>query len=79
MAVDFGGFGSGVDSDADCLLIDIPIGLPESLEDEVKRPDQQLRVRLQGKQSSVFNTPCRQAVYWIGYNKMDSFSEELLE
>jgi len=50
--------------DADCLLIDIPIGLPERLDDEVGRPDQQLRERLHGKKSSVFNTPCRQAVIY---------------
>lgn len=49
--------------DADSLLIDIPIGLPETLEDEIGRPDQRLRERLHGKKSSVFNTPCRQAVY----------------
>lgn len=49
--------------DADCLLIDIPIGLPETLEDELGRPDQQLRERLYGKKSSVFNTPCREAIY----------------
>lgn len=49
--------------DADSLLIDIPIGLPETLADELGRPDQQLRARLHGKKSSVFNTPCRQAVY----------------
>jgi len=49
--------------DADILLIDIPIGLPEKIEDELVRPDQQLRDRLHGKKSSVFNTPCRQAVY----------------
>ncbi len=49
--------------DADCLLIDIPIGLPETRQDELARPDQELRKRLPGKKSSVFNTPCRQAVY----------------
>ena len=49
--------------DADCLLIDIPVGLPETVEDAVIRPDQQLRDRLHGKKSSVFNTPCRQAIY----------------
>jgi predicted RNase H-like nuclease len=49
--------------DADCLLIDIPIGLPETKQIAVARPDQELRDRLQGKKASVFNTPCRQAVY----------------
>ena len=65
--------------DADCLLIDIPIGLPESLEDEVKRPDQQLRVRLQGKQSSVFNTPCRQAVYCDDKQEARNFNLKVLK
>ena len=49
--------------DADCMLIDIPIGLPENEQDENARPDRELRNRLKGKSSSVFNTPCRQAVY----------------
>lgn len=49
--------------DAVCLLIDIPIGLPETQHGELARPDQELRNRLQGKKSNVFNTPCRQAVY----------------
>ncbi|SEP39745.1 DUF429 domain-containing protein [Propionispora vibrioides] len=50
-------------NDAGCLLIDIPIGLPENSQQNVARPDQKLRSRLPGKASSVFNTPCRQAVY----------------
>ena len=49
--------------DADCMLIDIPVGLPENEQDEIARPDRELRSRLKGKSSSVFNTPCRQAVY----------------
>ncbi|WP_378957042.1 DUF429 domain-containing protein [Pelosinus sp. sgz500959] len=49
--------------DADCLLIDIPVGLPENNQDEIARPDRELRSRLKGKSASVFNTPCRQAVY----------------
>ncbi|MBP2628734.1 MAG: hypothetical protein H6Q68_3445 [Firmicutes bacterium] len=49
--------------DADCFLIDIPVGLPENIQDESARPDRELRSRLKGKSSSVFNTPCRQAVY----------------
>lgn len=49
--------------EAATLLIDIPIGLPESAEMGLHRPDQELRNKLVGKASSVFNTPCRQAVY----------------
>ena len=48
-------------ADADSVIIDIPIGLPESKADI--RPDQELRKRIKGKASSVFPTPCRQAVY----------------
>jgi len=50
--------------DADSVIIDIPIGLPESLADT--RPDSELRKRLKSKASSVFSTPCRQAVYIEG-------------
>jgi predicted RNase H-like nuclease len=50
---------------ADCLLIDIPIGLPENEQENRARPDSELRSRLKGKTSSVFNTPCRQAVYCL--------------
>ena len=49
--------------DANCLLIDIPVGLPETEKNGLARPDQELRNRLHGKKASVFNTPCRQAVY----------------
>lgn len=47
--------------DAAAILIDIPIGLAENPHD--RRPDAELRARLKGKSSSVFETPCRQAVY----------------
>ncbi|MDF2874107.1 MAG: hypothetical protein K0R22_790 [Sporomusa sp.] len=70
---DDGGYGFGVypaiadimaeHHDAACILIDIPIGLPETEAENRLRPDRELRGRLKGKSSSVFNTPCRQAVY----------------
>ena len=47
--------------DADSIIIDVPIGLPESNADV--RPDKELRERLKGKASSVFSTPCRQAIH----------------
>ena len=47
--------------DADSIIIDIPIGLPENNADI--RPDKELRKRLKGKASSVFSTPCRKAIY----------------
>lgn len=53
--------------DADSVIIDIPIGLPESNEDI--RPENEARKYLKGKTSSIFNTPCRQAVYAENYTK----------
>ncbi len=47
--------------DAERILVDMPIGLPESAED--LPPEAQLRALLRGKASSVFNRPCRQAAY----------------
>jgi predicted RNase H-like nuclease len=46
---------------ADTMIIDIPIGLPQSIADI--RPDKIVRKRLGPKGSSIFDTPCRQAVY----------------
>ena len=48
-------------ADAERILIDMPMGLPENVND--LRPDAQLRTMLKGKASSVVNCPCRQAVY----------------
>ena len=45
----------------DTMIIDIPIGLPESTADI--RPDRAVRKQLGRKGSSIFDTPCRQAVY----------------
>ena len=47
--------------DADAVLIDLPIGLPENREDEALRPEGELRKRMYG--ASVSAVPCRQAVY----------------
>lgn len=62
--------------DAGCVLIDIPIGLAES-KGEV-RPDGELRKRLKGKSSSVFNTPCRQAVHAGEKNEARRLNREIL-
>jgi predicted RNase H-like nuclease len=48
-------------ADAERFLIDMPIGLPERQDD--LRPDAAARRMLKGKASSLFNCPCRQAVY----------------
>ena len=47
--------------DADAVLIDLPVGLPENKEDEGLRPESELRKVLHG--GSVAAVPCRQAVY----------------
>ena len=61
---------------ADCVLIDIPIGLSESKLD--MRPDGELRRWLIGKSSSVFNVPCRQAVYADSYRDANAANIEIL-
>ena len=51
-------------SDADAVLIDIPIGLPESPEQAILRPDKEARAYLPAcRKSTIFPVPCRQAVY----------------
>lgn len=52
---------------ADSIIIDIPIGLPENI-DHI-RPEVEARKYLKGKASSIFNVPCRQAVYSENYTK----------
>ena len=50
--------------DAEAILIDCPLGLPESKEESAQRPDQEARNYLKGKRkSSVFNILYRQIVY----------------
>ncbi|OQB12459.1 MAG: hypothetical protein BWY15_02184 [Firmicutes bacterium ADurb.Bin193] len=63
-------------NDVDCILIDIPIGLPEN--DNNMRPDADLRKKLKGKASSVFNTPCRQAVYTDNYENANTINNKIL-
>ena len=62
--------------DADSILIDMPIGLAEDTEDI--RPDVDLRRHLKGKTSSVFNTPCRQAVYQTEYAEASNVNYEIM-
>lgn len=47
---------------ADAYLIDMAIGLPESTEEEILRPDKAARKELGRYGSTVFPIPCRQAV-----------------
>lgn len=44
-------------SDADCLLVDVPIGLPS--DDPARKPEVEARKHLDNRQSSVFNVPIR--------------------
>lgn len=62
--------------EADSVIVDMPIGLPENLSE--MRPDCELRKRLKGKASSVFNTPCRQAVYAANYTQAIEENKKVL-
>lgn len=64
---------------ADCVLIDIPVGLPETKQEDLARPDQELRSRLKGKTSSVFNTPCRQAVYCFDRQAAKAINQSIVQ
>lgn len=46
--------------EADAVLVDLPVGLPEAAEEENQRPEQELRRQFQISAAAV---PCRQAVY----------------
>lgn len=48
---------------AKAVLLDMPIGLPETTREAAARPEAWLRQQLKGKAASVFSVPCRQAVY----------------
>lgn len=62
--------------DADSIIIDMPIGL---LEDNNKeRPERHARKHIKGKASSIFNVPCRQAVYAKTYEEAAKFNKEVL-
>jgi Uncharacterized conserved protein len=63
--------------DAESIIIDIPIGLPESTKDI--RPEREARKHLKGKASSIFNVPCRQTVYLKDYKDANYKNKEILE
>ena len=62
--------------DSNMMIIDVPIGLPESREDI--RPEGIARGMLKGKSSSIFNPPCRQAVYANSYNEANDINRKIL-
>lgn len=56
-------------SDADQILIDIPIGLPETRSDSPRPCDEEARDYLSGtRYSTVFDVPCRRAVQTSDYD-----------
>ncbi|WP_206812923.1 DUF429 domain-containing protein [Paradesulfitobacterium ferrireducens] len=63
-------------NDYDSVIVDMPIGLPESTTDV--RPDGAVRSLLKGKASSIFNTPCRQAVYANSYDEANEINKRIL-
>lgn len=63
-------------SDSDTVLVDMPIGLPQSTED--MRPDAAVRTMLKGKASSIFSTPCRQAVFANTYVEANEINRKVL-
>lgn len=63
-------------SDSDSILVDMPIGLPESIKDI--RPDAEARSYLPGRTSCIFNTPCRQSVYTEDYFEASSINKQVL-
>lgn len=63
-------------ADTRSLLVDMPIGLPESQQD--LRPDEEARRWLSGRGSCIFNTPCRQAVYTEEYRDASDVNRMIL-
>lgn len=61
---------------ADSMIIDMPIGLVEST-NEV-RPESAARKYLKGKSSSIFNVPCREAVYSDSYEEACNKNRSIL-
>lgn len=66
-----------IHDDCDSVIVDMPIGLPQSTDDV--RPDGSVRTILKGKASSIFSTPCRQAVYADTYFEANETNRQVLE
>lgn len=65
--------------DADAVLIDIPVGLPESQGEYLLRPDLEARALLPEKRKpSIFPVPCRQATKIINYVQASAENERIL-
>lgn len=63
-------------SNSDSMIIDMPIGLVENT-NEV-RPESTARRYLKGKSSSIFNVPCREAVYSDSYEEACNKNRSIL-
>ncbi|MTV48280.1 DUF429 domain-containing protein [Heliobacillus mobilis] len=61
---------------SDCILIDMPIGLPEDVSDI--RPDGAARRILSTRASSVFSVPCRQALYARDYSEANAINRRVM-
>lgn len=64
-------------SNADEILIDMVVGLPESMGDI--RPDSFARRILEGKSMAIFAVPCRQAIYAEDEESMISLNKKILD
>ena len=64
---------------ADAILIDAPIGLPENSDEAKNRPDQAARdyLKVKNRKSSIFNVPFRQMVYAENKEKFWALNEKL--
>ena len=64
---------------ADTILIDAPIGLPENSDEAQNRPDQAARdyLKVKNRKSSIFNVPFRQMVYAENKEEFWALNEKL--
>ncbi|MCB0650670.1 MAG: DUF429 domain-containing protein [Saprospiraceae bacterium] len=64
----------GAHSDLQRIFIDIPIGL--SSDDFIRTVESSLRKELPGRQSTVFNPPCREALKFTDYESAKSINQK---
>lgn len=67
-----------INNDTDLFIVDMPIGLPENSYQAELRPERIARKLLPKKASSVFNVPCRQAVYKDTYDEANEQNKQVL-
>lgn len=65
--------------DADAVLIDIPVGLPEDTKEDAERPDREARAYLAtGRKPSIFPVPCRQVIGIEDYSQASAENQRIL-